>query len=93
MLFDYVGKKMGEGSVRAEGDRAIRSVSEEVGEPIVFGSDDILPLLFETGFRFVRTISFDEAALELTGTYDRARMFRFQRLALASRTAPGTGIA
>jgi hypothetical protein len=32
-------------------------------------------------------VSFDEMCLSLTGTYDRARMFRFQHCATASRTA------
>jgi len=88
VLFDYIGKKMGDREVRSAGDLAIHAVSVEVGEPIVFGSNDLLPLLYEEGYRFVHTLSFDEATLDLTGTYDRARMFRFQRLALCSRTAP-----
>jgi hypothetical protein len=59
-----------------------------LGEPVRFGTNDPLPMLYEEGFRHVRSVSFDEACLSLTGTYDRSRMFRFQHLATASRTAP-----
>jgi len=38
----------------------------------------------ECGYRFLRTVSFDELALEYTGTYARERFFRFQAIALAS---------
>jgi hypothetical protein len=45
-------------------------------------------MLFEEGFRHVRSVSFDEACLSLTGTYERDRQFRFQRMVLASCTPP-----
>ena len=45
--------------------------------------NDALPLLYEEGFRHVEITSFDEACLNLTATYLRERMFRFQFLALA----------
>lgn len=61
---------------------------DRLGERIVFGTNDPLPMLYEEGFRHVRSVSFDEACLSLTGTYDRAREFRFQRIVLASRTRP-----
>jgi len=41
-------------------------------------------LMAECGYRFLRTVSFDELALEYTGTYARERFFRFQAIALAS---------
>ena len=43
---------------------------------------------YEEGFRYVNVTSFDELCLTLTGTYDRARKFRFQHIAVASRTRP-----
>jgi hypothetical protein len=36
----------------------------------------------------VKSTTFDEACLDLTGTYDRARMFRFQSIVLGTRSAP-----
>ena len=35
-----------------------------------------------------RVRNFDEIALSITGTYDRSREFRFQMIAVASRTPP-----
>ena len=32
----------------------------------------------------MRTVSFDDLALQFLGDYERARLFRFQRIALAS---------
>jgi hypothetical protein len=44
--------------------------------------------LAECGYRWVRTVSFDELALEWLGDYRRDRLFRFQRIAVASAAAP-----
>jgi hypothetical protein len=55
----------------------------EAATPIRWGTDDPLPLLYEEGFRRVQVTSFDEAALDLTGTYDRQRRWRFQSLVTA----------
>jgi hypothetical protein len=57
-------------------------------EPIRFGTNDPLPMLFEAGFRHVRSQSFDEICLSLTGTYLRERAFRFQHVCFASRARP-----
>lgn len=84
IVFDFLEKRIVDGSAR-EVDRAVRASYEEVGEPLRFGCNDMLPILFEAGYRHVRVSSFDEACLHLTGTYERSRMFRFQHLALASR--------
>lgn len=84
VMFDFLEKRIVEGSARDD-ERAIRASYEEVGEPLRFGCNDMIPLLFEAGYRHVRVSSFDEACLHLTGTYERSRMFRFQHLALASR--------
>ena len=53
------------------------------GEPMIWGVDHALPLLYELGFRHVQEDTFDEACLTHTGTYDRARKFRFQHLVQA----------
>jgi methyltransferase (TIGR00027 family) len=84
LTFDYVEKRIVEGSVRDD-DQAVRHALRDLGEPLRFGCNDMLPVLFEEGFRHVRLTSFDEACLHFTGTYERARKFRFQHLAVASR--------
>ena len=63
-----------------------REFVAKLGEPVLFGSRDILPMLYEAGFLHVRSVSFDEACLTLTGTYAREREFRFQRMILCSKT-------
>jgi len=62
----------------------MKDIIEELGEPMQFGIDDPTPLMAECGYRFLRTVSFDELALQYTGTYARERVFRFQAIALAS---------
>ena len=85
LLFDYLNTKMAKSSPRLrDEDRGMKGIIEELGEPIQFGIDDPTPLMAECGYRFLRTVSFDELALEYTGTYARERFFRFQAIALAS---------
>ncbi len=59
---------------------------EELGEPVRFGSDDILPLLSECGFRWVRVVDFNELALDMLGDYQVNRKFGLQYIAVASVT-------
>jgi len=85
LVFDFLNSKMAKSSPRLrEEDRAMKGIIEELGEPMRFGIDDPTPLMAECGYRFVRTVSFDELALEYTGTYARERFFRFQAVGLAS---------
>ncbi|MBI5513104.1 MAG: class I SAM-dependent methyltransferase [Deltaproteobacteria bacterium] len=91
VAFDHLRKKIVAGNVRDPRDLASRSFVADLGEPLRFGVDDPLPLLYEAGFRRVRTHTFDELALDSTGTYARERAFRFQGLALASRAASDLG--
>lgn len=91
LAFDFVGKKLAEGVQISDKDRAMRDYVGGLGEPIRFGSNHIVPLLADCGFRWVRQLSFDELALEWLGDYAREREFRFQHLALASRTPPSAG--
>jgi methyltransferase (TIGR00027 family) len=91
VAFDFVGKNLVEGRKLNAGDEATRAMVADVGEPLRFGSNDILPLCAASGFRWVRVVSFDELALEHLGDYDRNRQFRFQNLALCSKTAPEPG--
>lgn len=85
LVFDYLNTKMARSSPRLRPeDRAMKDIIEELGEPMRFGIDDPTPLMAESGYRFLRTVSFDELALEYTGTYARERFFRFQAIALAS---------
>ena len=91
VVFDYVRKRFVHGELRDEGDSAARARVAEMGEPLRYGTDDVLPLLHDAGFRRVRLASFDELCLNLTGTYDRARKFRFQQLGVASVAAERLG--
>jgi methyltransferase (TIGR00027 family) len=84
LLFDYFTRGFVEGATRADSDKQTRELVEELGERFVFGTNDPLPMLAEEGFRHVRTVSFDEICLSITGTYRRERQFRFQRIVLAS---------
>jgi O-methyltransferase involved in polyketide biosynthesis len=88
VAFDFVGKKFAAGETSPD-DRATRSFVGELGEPVRFGSDWILPLLAECGFHWVRQLGFDELALEFLGDYKRERLFRFQHVALAAVQTPG----
>lgn len=88
LLFDYISKRMAEGANLRDKDQKTREYVGDLGEPIRWGTNDPLPLLYECGFRHVRTVTFDDIALTFTGTYEREREFRFQSIALASATAP-----
>ena len=90
LVLDYLGKKLVHGHVKDPRDLATRHVVTDLGEPLLFGLDDPVPLFASEGFRHLRTISFDQICLALTGTYDRARQFRFQHVAAASRDAEVT---
>lgn len=84
VVFDHLGKKIVRGDVADQRDLASREFVGALGEPLRWGCDDVLPVLYEEGFRRLRSTTFDDVCLNLTGTYDRARKFRFQRLAVAS---------
>jgi methyltransferase (TIGR00027 family) len=88
VAFDFVGKKLAMGQNLSEKDQQTREYVGELGEPIRYGSDDILPLLYDCGFRWVRQLDFNELALEMLGDYQRDRQFRFQHLALAAVRTP-----
>jgi methyltransferase (TIGR00027 family) len=91
IAFEFLSKNYAVGvRVRPE-DHAIRERFGELGEPVRFGSDDVLPLLYDAGFRWVRVFDFNELALDLLGDYQRERQFRFQRLVLASAHTPAAG--
>jgi methyltransferase (TIGR00027 family) len=87
VVFDHLRKKIVAGNVADPNDLRSRDFVGDLGEPLRWGCDDVLPVLYAEGFRRVRTTSFDEACLDLTGTYERERKFRFQSLAVASRGA------
>jgi methyltransferase (TIGR00027 family) len=86
LAFDLVGKRFVRGEIDTPEEQRARTLVAEMGEPLRFGSDDPLPLLFACGFRDVRTETFDAIALRLTGTYARDRKMRFQQIAVASVT-------
>ncbi len=88
LAFDLVGKRFAGGQMRDPNDQRAHELVSEMGEPIRFGTDDPLPLLYDCGFRWVDVRSFDELALRYTGTYVRDRKMRFQSLVRASVTSP-----
>lgn len=88
VAFDFVGKKFAADGNLSETDKRTREYVGELGEPIRYGSDDILPLLYECGFRWVRSLDFNELSLEFLGDYQRDRQFRFQHIALAAVRTP-----
>lgn len=91
VAFDFVGKRFASGQSISPKDAETRAYIGELGEPIRFGTDDVLPLLSECGFRWVRSLDFNELALEFLGDYRRDRVFRFQHVALAAVTPPSAG--
>jgi O-methyltransferase involved in polyketide biosynthesis len=88
VAFDFVGKKLAQGQNLSASDEQTRAYVGELGEPVRYGSDDVLPLLYECGFRWVRTLDFNELALDFLGDYVRERVFRFQHIALAAPRPP-----
>ncbi len=92
IAFDFVTARLvnPQTNLRPE-DRATRDYVGELGEPVRFGSDDILPLLADCGFRWVRVVDFNELALEMLGDYQAQRLFRFQYIAVAAVTPPRAG--
>ena len=58
---------------------------KDIGEPLKWGINDPMPLLHGAGFRHVLALPFDALCLALEGSYDRAREYRFQLIAQASR--------
>jgi len=85
LLFDYINRKLADGNRLQPTDERLRELVADLGEPFVSGFNDPLPMLQQAGFQHIRTVSFDQACLSLTGTYDRERLFRFQHFAIASR--------
>lgn len=84
VAFDFVGKNMAAGEKLSAQDKGMRDFIGDLAEPVRFGSDHITPLLADCGYRWVRTVTFDDIALQLLSDYRRDRLFRFQRIALAA---------
>lgn len=80
LLFDHLPSLP-----KGAADDARHAFVAGLGESFVWGTDDALPLLYEEGFRQVRSVSFDELCLSLTGTYEKERGFGARHLVLASR--------
>lgn len=87
VAFDFVTKNMVREQL-TEQDRNTREFVDRLMEPVRFGTDHITPLLADCGYRWVRTLTFDEIALQFVGEYARDRLFRFQRIALCSPGVP-----
>ena len=91
IAFEIVSKNYAQATRLRQADLEARAYVGELGEPIRYGTDDVLPLLYDCGFRWVRVLDFNEIALDLLGDYQRDRQFRFQRLALAAARVPAAG--
>ena len=91
VAFDVPGKNVAAGQKLSDSDQRLRALIDGLAEPVRFGSDHVTPLLADCGFGWVRTVTFDELALEVGAGYQRDRMFRFQRIALASAARPDAG--
>jgi methyltransferase (TIGR00027 family) len=87
VVFDHLLKKVMHRAPGAKEDT--QAFVDALGERVVWGTNDPVPMLYEAGFRHVRSLDFNEVCLTMTGTYDRAREFRFQRVVWASCTPPG----
>jgi methyltransferase (TIGR00027 family) len=81
VVFDHLSKKLAEGS-------GLTDLVAGMGEPVTFGTNDVVPLLARAGFRHVRSAPFDALALAYGGDYDRDRAFRFQAMVVASVARP-----
>ncbi len=90
LVFDHFSKKFVDAAARPGKDASAADFVDDLGERFLFGTNDPLPMLHEAGFRHVRSVSFDEICMSLTGTYVRSREFRFQRICTASPTVPRT---
>jgi methyltransferase (TIGR00027 family) len=91
LAFEFLGKNYVAGVKQKPADAAAKAYIADLGEPIRYGTDDVLPMLADCGFRWVRVLDFNELALEMLGDYQRERQFRFQRLVLAAVRAPAAG--
>ncbi len=87
VAFDTFGKRFATAPALGN-DQQAHSFVGQLGEPMLFGTDDILPLLYDCGFRWIRSRDFNELAVEFLGDYKRDRYFRFQHLALAAVKTP-----
>ncbi len=67
LAFDFVGKNLAAGQKLSAQDHGMRDFIGDLAEPVRFGSDHITPLLAACGYRWVRTVSFDDLALQLLG--------------------------
>ena len=83
VLFDHL-----QSLVPPAGDDARHAFVGKLGESFLWGTDDALPMLYEEGFRHVKSFTFDELCLSLTGTYDAARGFRERHMVVASTALP-----
>ncbi|MEO1266759.1 MAG: SAM-dependent methyltransferase [Myxococcota bacterium] len=87
VLFDHFNERMAQSTPDKATHRTQEALSG-MGEPVRFGTNNPVPLLYATGFRHVLRISFEQACLALTGTWARERTFRFQWLVMASPRQP-----
>lgn len=81
---DLVSERLVMARIRAASVTAASERVAEMGEPFRFGIEHPPPLLYEEGMRRMRSADFDEIALNLTGTYDRKRMFSLMQVVVAS---------
>ena len=88
VFFDTVGKRFASGQLTDPREQDARRLVAELGEPILFGIDDPVPLAAACGYRHVRTLTFDALALGLVGAYVREHRMRFQAVHELRREPP-----
>ena len=64
VAFDVPGKNMIDGKRLSPDDQKARAFVGDLAEPVRYGTDHVTPLLADCGFGWVRSISFDDLALE-----------------------------
>ena len=86
LFFDHIGKHLvdkehsSDPSVKGQYDFL---ASLGAGEQFSWGTDDALPLCYETGFKYIRQSTFDSLCLAFTQTYSKDRLFKYQHVVSA----------
>ena len=89
VVFDMFSKTAVFGN--AQQVKAAQGELKSSREPMLWGSNHILPFLFKIGYRFVQHHDMDEVVLAGTGSHQYRRQFRFQYVVVAMKERPADG--
>ena len=84
LAFDYFSKT----SVFGGPSKGSQDVLKGEGEPMLFGMNHVLPVLFDTGYSFVVHHDFDELAANYLKQHVYSRMHKFQSVAVCAPRPP-----